>query len=189
MTHYLELIAIPHEELLTSDITSLMVQNIHQSLVHLDGRVGLGFPDYNAATMRIGGRVRCFGPSDELMQLKHQLDETQLPDYAVISEVKSIPVDIKNYYIFSRVQTKGQSDLRRAQKRLQKNGKSEDEIAHILAVKKQKIKPILLPHVRLKSSSTGQSFLLVIKKAKKDKPVKGVFNSYGLSQAATVPDF
>lgn len=44
-----------------------------------------------------------------------------------------------------RVQTKGQSDLRRAQKRLQKNGKSEDEITHILDVKKQRLGQFYYP--------------------------------------------
>jgi len=47
-----------------------------------------------------------------------------------------------------------------------------------------------LPYVQLRSASTGQPFCLFVdQKTQSTQVVSGSFNSYGLSQGATVPLF
>lgn len=189
LSHYLEIKAIPQEEIQQSTIISLAMQNLHSLLKEFDGRIGICFPEYRKQIMTLGGRIRCFGCLELLERLKHNLYTKELNNYVLISEVNPIPTKIMSYSVYSRVQNKGSSDLRRAEKRMKNDGKSEDDIERILNFKIKNQKPISLPHVHLNSSSTGQDFLLMINKQKKKEKTEGVFNSYGLSKTATVPDF
>ena len=189
LSHYFEIKAVPHEEMPQSAITSLAMQDLHSLLKDFEGKVALAFPNYQKHVLTLGGRIRCFGDSASLEILRLKLSNKTISDYAIITNINPVATNIRGYYNYSRVQNKGLSDLRRQQRRLESEGVCEDRIKEILGNKAQNQKQITLPHVHIKSSSTGQQFLLMIKQKQKPMKSTGVFNSYGLSKDATVPWF
>ena len=98
-----------------------------------------------------------------------------------------IPEKVRSYRVYQRVQSKGQSALRRAEKRLKAQGKWSEDVRQNM-LQKQATQRVY-PHAHLKSSSTKQQFILAIKSVYKAKSVEGSFSAYGLSQTATVPHF
>lgn len=183
-THYIEIKAIPQVDMLQTEVISFCLQKLHQILPHFEGRIGLAFPAYgNDKTL--GGIIRLFGAENDCGFIHFKLQS--LRDYALISEVMPIPEKVKSYRVYQRVQPKGQSAIRRAQKRLTAQGKWNEEVLQNM-LQKQATQRIY-PHVHLKSSSTKQQFILAIKSVRQTKAVEGVFSAYGLSQTATVPHF
>ncbi|QEH45289.1 type I-F CRISPR-associated endoribonuclease Cas6/Csy4 [Aggregatibacter actinomycetemcomitans] len=183
-THYIEIKAIPQVDMLQTEVISFCLQKLHQILPHFGGRIGLAFPSYgNDKTL--GGIIRLFGTENDCGFIHFKLQS--LRDYALISEVMPIPEKVRSYRIYQRVQPKGQSAIRRAEKRLTAQGKWNEEVLQNM-LQKQATQRIY-PHVHLKSSSTKQQFILAIKSVHQTKAVEGVFSAYGLSQTATVPHF
>ena len=183
-THYIEIKAIPQVDMLQTEVISFCLQKLHQILPHFEGRIGLAFPAYgNDKTL--GGIIRLFGSENDCDSVYIKLQE--LRDYALLSKVMPIPEKVRSYRIYQRVQMKGQSTIRRAEKRLTAQGKWSEEVRQNM-LQKQSIQRIY-PHAHLKSSSTKQQFILAIKSVYKAKSVEGSFSAYGLSQKATVPHF
>ena len=183
-THYIEIKAIPQVDMLQTEVISFCLQKLHQILPHFEGRIGLAFPAYgNDKTL--GGIIRLFGSENDCDSV--YIKSQELRDYVLLSEVMPIPEKVRSYRIYQRVQMKGQSAIRRAEKRLTAQGKWSEEVRQNM-LQKQSIQRIS-PHAHLKSSSTKQQFILAIKSVYKAKSVEGSFSAYGLSQKATVPHF
>lgn len=183
-THYIEIKAIPQVDMLQTEVISFCLQKLHQILPHFEGRIGLAFPAYgNDKTL--GGIIRLFGSENDCDSVC--IKSQELRDYALLSEVMPIPEKVRSYRIYQRVQMKGQSAIRRAEKRLTAQGKWSEEVRQNM-LQKQAIQRVY-PHAHLKSSSTKQQFILAIKSVYKAKSVEGSFSAYGLSQTATVPHF
>ena len=183
-THYIEIKAIPQVDMLQTEVISFCLQKLHQILPHFEGRIGLAFPAYgNDKTL--GGIIRLFGSENDCDSV--YIKSQELRDYVLFSEVMPIPEKVRSYRIYQRVQMKGQSAIRRAEKRLTAQGKWSEEVRQNM-LQKQSIQRIY-PHAHLKSSSTKQQFILAIKSVYKAKSVEGFFSAYGLSQTATVPHF
>ena len=183
-THYIEIKAIPQVDMLQTEVISFCLQKLHQILPHFEGRIGLAFPAYgNDKTL--GGIIRLFGSENDCDSV--YIKSQELRDYVLLSEVMPIPEKVRSYRIYQRVQMKGQSAIRRAEKRLTAQGKWSEEVRQNM-LQKQSIQRIY-PHAHLKSSSTKQQFILAIKSVYKAKSVEGSFSAYGLSQTATVPHF
>ena len=183
-THYIEIKAIPQVDMLQTEVISFCLQKLHQILPHFEGRIGLAFPAYgNDKTL--GGIIRLFGSENDCDSV--YIKSQELRDYVLLSEVMPIPEKVRSYRIYQRVQMKGQSAIRRAEKRLTAQGKWSEEVRQNM-LQKQSIQRIY-PHAHLKSSSTKQQFILAIKSVYKAKSVEGSFSAYGLSQKATVPHF
>lgn len=183
-THYIEIKAIPQVDMLQTEVISFCLQKLHQILPHFEGRIGLAFPAYgNDKTL--GGIIRLFGSENDCDSV--YIKSQELRDYVLFSEVMPIPEKVRSYRIYQRVQMKGQSAIRRAEKRLTAQGKWSEEVRQNM-LQKQSIQRIY-PHAHLKSSSTKQQFILAIKSVYKAKSVEGSFSAYGLSQTATVPHF
>lgn len=183
-THYIEIKAIPQVDMLQTEVISFCLQKLHQILPHFEGRIGLAFPAYgNDKTL--GGIIRLFGSENDCDSV--YIKSQELRDYVLLSEVMPIPEKVRSYRIYQRVQMKGQSAIRRAEKRLTAQGKWSEEVRQNM-LQKQSIQHVY-PHAHLKSSSTKQQFILAIKSVYKAKSVEGSFSAYGLSQTATVPHF
>ena len=76
----------------------------------------------------------------------------------------------------------------RLKRRHQAEGTWTDELATAIASKY--IQPLHLPHVSLNSVSTGQAFILFVRRHVMQESELGSFNAYGLSLGeATVPVF
>lgn len=186
LTHYLSLKAIPQLELPHSSVMAYGLQFLHRILPLVAGQVGLGFPQYQQH-LGLGHTIRLFGSQMDLDLLWLQLQTGKLKNYFLIGAIESVP-EQHTYVRYQRVQHKGQSALRRAEKRLHARGEWTADIGEKMVQKQQTVKRY--PHVFLKSYSTQQpKFLLEIRQIKCEKAQSGEFNGYGLSRTATVPHF
>jgi CRISPR-associated endonuclease Csy4 len=187
-SHYLELRAISQIEITEVDVMNQVMQSLHQILVNHQGNIAISFPCYNVHRT-LGGVVRLFGAEQELQNLKADIQQkSSISDYALPMSIEAIPDTIKGYLRLIRIHPKGQSALRRAEKRLTAQGKWSAEVKQKMIEKWGSVN-LQYPHIHFASKSTGQKFILWLKQEKCLKPVSGTFNSYGLSQTATVPDF
>ena len=184
-THYLELRAIPQADITQSQVLSHLMQTLHQCLPAYAGRIGAAFPGYGQART-LGGIIRLIGNQADCQHLHQQLQQLGINDYALLYPVADIPQGIQQHVRYSRIHHKGESALRRAEKRLTAQGKWQPEIAQRMQDKWQAPK---LPHLKLRSASTRQTFTLWIKQQNYTHPQTGLFSAYGLSQEATVPQF
>lgn len=184
-THYLELRAIPQADITQSQVLSHLMQTLHQCLPAYAGRIGAAFPGYGQART-LGGIIRLIGNQADCQNLYQQLQQLGINDYALLYPVTAIPQGIHQHVRYSRIHHKGDSALRRAERRLTTQGKWQPEIAQRMQDKWQTPK---LPHVHMNSSSTQQQFILWIKQHTHTHARDGLFSAYGLSQQATVPQF
>lgn len=185
LSHYIELKAIPQAELTQAEVLSHLMQHIHRLLPAYAGRIGIAFPGYGQQRT-LGGIIRLFGSQADMQTLHTSLQT--LADYALISSPADVPAAHK-HAVFDRQQPKGQSDQRRAERRLQAQGLSEADIRQRLHNKQLKQTNLHTPFVQMQSSSTGQRFPLWITRHSKSEAQTGLFSSYGLSHNTTVPVF
>lgn len=188
LNNYFDIIAIAQQEIPLVQLTSCAMQEIHRNLSQAYGEIGIAFPKYQEK-LGLGPIIRFFGEYDELDYLKNSLSSGKIKDYFIITEIKQTPIHHK-IVRYQRVHHKGASKIRRTEKRLREKGTWHNNILDKLEQKIQKQK--YYPHITLESSSTGQKFLLAIKKIPCKEHKQGKFNSYGLStpdDMATVPEF
>lgn len=188
LSHYFDIKAIPQADITQSEVISHIMQLLHQILPQFNGKIGLGFPAYGQQKT-LGGIIRVFGSEKDISVIHQELlQSNSMKDYALIGPISSIPERVNGYAYFKRLHQKGASQIRRSQKRLTEQGKWSDDIADNMLVKHMKQKN--LPHVHLKSSSTGQNWILQIQQQLSNHPSsEGEFNSFGLSKQLTVPLF
>lgn len=193
LTHYFELRAIPQLELSEVDVMNHLMQHLHHSLAKFQGQIGICFPRYTKQGCTLGGIIRLFGTAEKLSALKQALNQQYtVTDYAILLDIKPIPSfqenKTKRNLLVSRVRTKGMSALRRAENRLIKQGVWNDNVRQNM-IKKWGESWLNYPHCHLKSGSNGQNFILWINQRSVANQQLGEFNSYGMSQTTTVPDF
>lgn len=189
LTHYLELRAIAQIEIKQVDVINQIMQSLHQIFVTTRGNIGISFPAYSAnQRIGLGGVIRLFGSEQELQKVEETINLSSISDYVWMQAIMPLPSNVSSYLHLSRVRQKGQSDLRRAEKRLTAQDKWSQQVKNSMIEKWGSV-ILTYPHVQLTSKSTGQQFMLWIKQQKCKQQVEGTFNAYGLSQTATVPDF
>jgi CRISPR-associated endonuclease Csy4 len=190
-SHYLELRAIPQIDITEVDVINQVMQSLHQILVNYQGNIGVSFPFYNVYGT-LGGVIRLFGTEDELLMVEADIQQrSSIDDCVLLMPISKVPFTGK-YLRLKRVQGKNQHTLRRTlkrtQARLSAQGKWSEEIKQEI-IKKWSCFHLQYPHLHMYSKSSGQKFILWIKQDKCSEPASGIFNSYGLSKTATVPDF
>lgn len=186
LTHYIELEAIPQLEIKHSDVMAYAMQTLHQLLPFFDGRIGIGFPQYQQ-NYGLGWKIRLFGTEMDLDFIALQLDPLQ--DYFIINTITPVP-EKTTAVRYQRIQHKGNSALKRAEKRMKARGNFSDAVLENMRLKQQQVKRY--PHVFLKSASTKQTkMLLEIKRVVCSEHREGLFTGYGLSKdaIATTPHF
>ncbi|XKM13994.1 type I-F CRISPR-associated endoribonuclease Cas6/Csy4 [Orbaceae bacterium ac157xtp] len=189
LTHYIEINLVPQLELREHEVANHVMQQLHRCFVNYHGEIGVSFPDCEKKYSAPFGKIRLFGKENSLSQLYSDLiNVSDITNYAIISNVMPVPTH-DGYLIVNRVRHKGPSALRRAEKRLKAQGKWSAEVEKNMRQKWDIAALKGKPHFNLKSSSTGQDLTLWIKQKPCDKQVLGKFNSYGLSDEATVPNF
>lgn len=186
MDHHLDLRLRPDPEFAANQLLGALYGKFHRALSQL-GRedIGLSFP-------RVGGRdglgniLRLHGSAEALQALQATAWHNTLRDHVDIGAVQAVPADCR-FRNVRRVQAK--SNPERLRRRLMKRH-NLDAATAAARIPDTARETLSLPYVRLNSSSTGQPFLLFIAHGPvQDHAVAGRFNSYGLSQEATVPWF
>ncbi len=214
MNHYLEITLLPNYEINLFSLWSKTFQQIHLGLVEIQDAqkrvpIGLSFPEYKMGKKFsiLGSKLRLFA-ADEAALTRFDVASrlSRLSDYVHCTGIRPVPSTIKGYAIYQREQPKtGRERLaRRYAKRHNLdyetafNGKVELCAKHDNATECERMlmsysemphKTITTPFIRLKSLSSGNTFCLWIKKREIENSVSGIFTTYGLSSAASVPEF
>lgn len=182
ITHYFDLKAIPQEDMIQSTVVAYIMQVLHRYLPHYNNvgnePIALAFPAYGQ-NRTLGGIVRLFGSEVNLLKIRDEL--TDLSGYALLTDCKKVPSDIKGYVSFFRVHQKGNShisSLRERAKQRNKPWSKEHEQAVIEKYRNQKH----LPYVVLKSASTNQKrMILSIDREPANSLVTAPLSGYGLN--------
>jgi CRISPR-associated endonuclease Csy4 len=188
MDNYFDMKALPNPEIIQSAVLAHLMQQLHKLLPAFEGRIGLAFPAYGQQRT-LGGIIRVLGERKDIERLYDQLQGmADVTDYALLTSIEPTPVSITQYARYTRVHAKGNSRLQRLKRRHQAAGTWTDELATAIASKYSQ--PLHLPHVSLNSASSGQAFILFVRRNVVQEQGGGAFNAYGLSLGdAAVPVF
>ena len=212
MRYYQELTLLPNPEVNIHFLWSKVLQQIHLGLVEMQNvdrhiPIGLSFPRYVLSEKGgyMGDRCRLFAPDESaLAQFDAVKWLSRLSDYVHCTGIRTVPEKLAGHATYKRVQPKTNPE-RLARRYAKRHGigldsalkgtvnlRAEGSVAEYPTAFRycDMPKPELgLPYIRLKSLSGGQSFCLWIEKTSAVQPVAGGFSCYGLSAAATVPEF
>ena len=214
MRCYQEITLIPNADINRHFLWSKTFQQIHLGLVEMQDAqkrvpIGLSFPEYKMGEKFgiLGSKLRLFA-ADEAALTRFDVASrlSRLSDYVHCTGIRPVPSTVKGYAVYQREQPKtGRERLaRRYAKRHNLdyetafNGKVELCAKHDNATECERMlmsysemphKTITTPFIRLKSLSSGNTFCLWIKKKEIENSMNGIFTTYGLSSAASVPEF
>jgi CRISPR-associated endonuclease Csy4 len=187
-SHYIDITLRPDPEIAPHQLLSGLYAKLHRALVqgsHQD--IGVSFPDHDERKPQLGTKLRLHGPAQSLYGLMESTWLQGVADYLQVASILEVPPNAR-YRQVSRAQAKSNVDRlrRRAMKR-----HGLDEASAAQRIPDTAVERLRLPFVTIGSQSTRQpSFPLFICHGPIiDEPVIGSFNSYGLSQQATVPWF
>ncbi|RUO42769.1 type I-F CRISPR-associated endoribonuclease Cas6/Csy4 [Aliidiomarina taiwanensis] len=213
MNFYQEVTVIETPDISPYFIWGKLFTQVHLALVEQkapNNRVpfGVSFPEYKCfndkgkAVKTLGRKLRVFAHTEQLLdQLDLQKWLMRLTDYLHIKSVQAVPSEVKSHVVVSRYQPV--KNLERTTRRLAKrqgisfeealkqqnqrfaelNGyslKQAEEHYHNPVVKE-------FPFIKISSLSSGNNYSLHIVQRAMAKECKGDFNTYGLSNGATVP--
>lgn len=184
MNFYIDIRLLSVPEIPDCILMNQLVSCLHNRLVVSgEGDIGISFPEVHKTLGRI---LRLHGKEDSLFELMATPWTSGVKDYFTISSIACIPENVR-YRVVKRVQVK--SNRERLIRRSVKKGWLTEEEAH-LRYGQMEEKSLSLPYLRLKSQSTGQSFLLFVDHGPLlQASIIGKFTSYGLSSHATIPWF
>lgn len=184
MTHYQEIKLIPTSEFNANIVMNSLYDLLHKALVVMEASdVAVSFPDIGS--YGLGRRIRLHAIPARLQTLTGHIAESGVRDHLKIGAMLEVPNTVE-FMTVRRVQCK--SNVERLRRRyIKRHGVSELEVQSIIPEKSAQ--RLNLPYATLLSRSTGQKFRLFIEQKKVSTPVCGRFNSYGLSDHATVPMF
>lgn len=188
MSYYLDIRLRPDPALTPQYLLNSLYARLHRALVQLGSQdIGVSFPGHDDARPTLGNSLRLHGPAASLQALLATAWLSGMLDYLQISSIKPAPTDSTHRRV-NRAQAKSSPARlrRRAMRRHQL-----DEQAAAQRIPDSAVEHLKLPFVTLGSRSTGQaSFPLFIRHGPVlETPVLGLFNSYGLSNVATIPWF
>ncbi len=185
MDYYIELRILPDPEFLPNVLMNALYSKLHKALVKMDSNdIGISFPHYQEK-QNLGERIKLHGNKERLEALMNTNWLQGMRDYVLLGSINQIPIKIQ-HAIFSRSQVK--SNIERIRRRqVRRHGFTEQEISEKIPASLEKRSD--LPFVNLKSHSTQQTFRLFIKKEDVPEKKSGHFNTYGLSNEASVPIF
>ena len=187
MESYIDFRLSPDSEFTAPTLMNALFAKLHRAVSSLNGiQVGVSFPHHQTAPPQLGDCLRIHGDGDGLDRLMSRDWVCAMRDYLSIGKIDSVPDDALHCRV-RRVQPKS-SAPRLRRRYMKRHNVTEEEAARCIPMKvEQRVK---LPFLRIKSTSTGQNFRLFIEHSNPlEERVTGRFNSYGLSEQATVPWF
>lgn len=195
MKFYQDITLLPDPETDLYFLWQKVYQQIHLALVEVKDEqdqvaTGLSWPNYrySKASKHLGNKVRVFAETEaQLSSLNLDKWLSRFSDYVHITQMRPIPEKIEGHVCFSRVNAKSSKENIARRKAKRENIAYETALAAIANVD---IKRPDLPFIALASLSSDQRFPLFIAQGKiQSEPQLGSFNTYGLSNQATVPWF
>jgi CRISPR-associated endonuclease Csy4 len=193
MKFYQELTLLENTECNSYFLWSKLYEKLHLALATIQNnqnivQLGVSFPEYNQETYQLGCKLRIFsGDEDDLVQLDINSWLKLIKDYIHISEIRNVPKNIIGYAIYNRQQAKS-SNERLARRKAKRTGISLEEANAILSKYKEKMLK-KIPYINIVSLSSKKHFPLFINRKDVPELINNGFNSYGLSNISSVPEF
>ena len=187
MTHYLDIQLRPDPEFSAAHLLAALYAKLHRALVRLGaGSIGVSFPGFGTSAHRLGDCLRLIGPADDLARLMALDWLSGMRDHVNVGGAAPVPATAQHQTL-RRVQAKSNPGrLRRRQ--MKRHGLTEAQA--LQKVPDSVAERLDLPFIQMTSTSTGETFRLLLRLGPRQaKPTTGTYNSYGLSNDATVPCF
>jgi len=192
MNYYQEIFLLSNADIGLYFIWQKMYPQLHLAMVESKigeniSKVGVSFPEYDAAEFFLGTKLRLFAKDKQLLE-DVQCDKwlNRLLDYVDIKPITTVPVKINGYACFRHLKLKGSKE-KLARRRVKRKGETfEQALAYFSNYEEQRSR---LPYINMTSQTNGQCFRLLIEKQQKEEEQKGLFSCYGLSNSSTVPLF
>ncbi len=193
MEHYLDIKIVPDDDVPIYFIRNKVYSKLHKALSSLSSTdIGISFPQYK---IKLGNVIRLHGTDKNLAELQDINWLGGLSGYCDVSEAQVVPSQIAGYRVISRKQPT--MNIRKLEKRVQYQKaqgvlKTQDEVKEYEKQYKAKMYATGLdnPYLELESSSNGHKHRRYIQFGEVvERPIKGEFDTFGLSKAATVPWF
>ena len=193
MKYYIDIQIKPDEDMSLYFIRNKVFTKLHKTLHDLkQTSIGVSFPNYK---LKLGNIVRLHGDKNALEMLQKTKWLGGLIGYCDVSDITPVPETIKGYRQFSRIRpTMTMAKLAKRvlyQKRTGALNTSQDIEAYTKQYKAKMFATGLdKPYLELQSHSNGHYYRVYITIGElQDIAVKGLFNRFGLSKAATIPWF
>jgi len=186
-THYLDIALRPDPEFSQAHLLGALYAKLHRALVQLRADdIGVSFPHYRLRPRTLGSVVRLHGNEPALGRLMSTDWLRGMRDHIELSAMAPVPPAAPHRTVQRRQFKTNAERLRR--RRMQRKGETAEQA--FAAIPDNVERQPDLPYVQLHSASTGQPFCLFVEQgALQPSPQPGLFNTYGLSQGATVPWF
>lgn len=188
MDHYIDIRVRPDPEFSAPMLMNALFSKLHRAFVSLHSKtIGISLPEHRNNNPRgTGSLLRLHGDIPNLGQLMASNWLQGMRDHVEISNPRPVP-DTVRYRVVRRRQFKTNVErLRR--RRMKRHHETHEQARQHIPVSVER--HVSLPYVTLCSQSTRQTFSLFIEHGPlRDEPKTGTFNSYGLSESATIPWF
>jgi CRISPR-associated endonuclease Csy4 len=187
MDHYVDIDVQPDPEFPAHQLMSALYAKLHRALVARQGAwIGVSFPGFDPEGTYLGMRLRLHGTLADLSGLLESDWLTGMRDHVALTPPRPVPPEA-GHRLVKRVQVKS-SPERLRRRLMRRHGFDEREACERIPDKLAQLTH--LPFVPLRSTSTGQPFMLFIEHGPvQPEAVAGSFNAYGLSRGATIPWF
>lgn len=186
-THYVDIVVKPSAEISEPQVLGALYDRLHRTLVQqqLDC-IGISFPRYNMKPRSPGNLLRLHGANTALASLL-ELDWLKgVRDHVHIGELAQAPAQTSHRTVQRKQFKTNVERLRR--RRMRRKGETEEQAAAAIPDTVERTPD--LPYIHLGSLSTRQRFCMFIALGPpQEKASSGAFNTYGLSDTATVPWF
>lgn len=186
-TYYIDVELAPDPEFCQAFLLGALYAKLHRVLVQMEATgIGVSFPYYSTQPRTLGGTMRLFGTGDDLEALLSTDWLQGMRDHTVLSPLTVVPSVVQHRRLVRRQFKTNVDRLRR--RRMRRKEETYDQ--SVIAIPDGVERRPEVPYVRMRSSSTGQTFCLFLSLGEPEpRPVGGIFNSYGLSRTATLPWF
>lgn len=183
MDYYIDIKIKPDAEMRENLLLNKVYSKLHKALFTLNSsEIGVSFPRYH---VMLGDVIRIHGVEEKLIELQKTNWLGGLSGYCEVCEVQAIPEQV-TYRTISRIQ----SNMTEAKlRRLIKRGSIPSE--NIKAYKaKMFTQGMDNPYFELVSTTNGHKHRRYIELGElKAEKTSGEFDTFGLSQTATIPWF
>jgi CRISPR-associated endonuclease Csy4 len=187
MDHYLDIRLLADPEFSVPILMNALYSKLHRTLVALRANnIGVSFPGYQRKPITLGNTLRLHGSRAALVGLQEADWLKGIRDHTTVSDIQPVP-SVVRYLQINRRQYKTSAERLR-KRRMKRKGETYEQASQ--AIPESVERQPGLPFLTLRSVSTGQVFRLFVDQGPaQDQPVTGDFNSYGISEQATVPCF
>ena len=183
MDYFIDIRLKPDSEMRENVLMNMAYTKLHKVLVNLKSdSIGVSFPEYK---IKLGCLLRIHGSKDDLNKLQQLKWLDALVGYCDEGSIQGVPNQTQHRTVSRKRSNMTTSKLNRLIKR---GSISSEEVKAYRA--KMFANGLDNPFVELISSSTGEKYIRFIEFGDlQDSATSGKFDSFGLSQQATVPWF